>query len=66
MPMLELPGRALALRSHRFSPDDLARRLRTGATQVLGRIERDVVLLELRTVSDAEIAVLAAAIAKAT
>lgn len=65
MPMLALPGRALALRSHRFSPDELARRLRTGETQVLGRIERDVVLLELRTVSDAEVAPLAAAIAKA-
>lgn len=65
MPMLALPGRALALRSQRFSPDDLARRLRTGATPVLGRIERDVVLLDLRTVSDAEVAALAAAIGEA-
>ncbi|MBL8771546.1 MAG: L-seryl-tRNA(Sec) selenium transferase [Phenylobacterium sp.] len=65
MPMLPLPGRAVALRSRRFSPDDLARRLRNGATPVLGRIERDLLLLELRTVSDAELPALAAAIAQA-
>jgi L-seryl-tRNA(Ser) seleniumtransferase len=65
MPMLALPGRALALRSARFSADDLARRLRTGVTPVLGRIERDVVLLELRTVSDVELPALAAMIANA-
>jgi L-seryl-tRNA(Ser) seleniumtransferase len=65
MPMLALPGRAIALRSHRFRPDELARRLRTGATQVLGRIERDVVLLDLRTVADDELAPLAAAIRNA-
>jgi L-seryl-tRNA(Ser) seleniumtransferase len=65
MPMLALPGRALALRSARFSADDLAGRLRTGTTAVLGRIERDVVLLELRTVSDAELPALAAAIVEA-
>lgn len=65
MPMLALPGRALALRSARFSADDLARRLRTGVTPVLGRIERDVVLLDLRTVSDVELPALAAMIANA-
>ena len=65
MPMLALPGRALALRSPRFSAQELARRLRTGAIPALGRIERDVVLLELRTVPDAELPALAAAIADA-
>ena len=65
MPMLALPGRALALRSASFSADDLAGRLRTGATAVLGRIERDVVLLEMRTVSDAELPALVAAIVEA-
>jgi L-seryl-tRNA(Ser) seleniumtransferase len=65
MPMLALPGRALALRSARFSADELTRRLRTGATPVLGRIERDVVLLDLRTVSDVELPALAAMIANA-
>ena len=48
MPMLALPGRAIALSSLRFSAEDLARRLRTGETRVLGRIEQDQVLLDLR------------------
>lgn len=65
MPMLALPGRALAVRSLRFSADDLARRLRTGATPVLARIERDAVLLDLRTVADSELPLLAAALARA-
>ena len=65
MPMLALPGRALTLRSLRFSADELARRLRTGTTAVLARIERDTVLLDLRTVSDAELPALAAAVAAA-
>ncbi|HEY2357196.1 MAG TPA: L-seryl-tRNA(Sec) selenium transferase [Phenylobacterium sp.] len=65
MPMLALRGKAVALRSPRFSADALARRLRTGANPVLGRIERDVVLLELRTVSDLELPALAAAVANA-
>ena len=65
MPMLALPGRAVALRSAVFSADELARRLRTGSPSVLGRIERDVILVDLRTVSDAELPALAAAIVAA-
>jgi len=65
MPMHALPGWALALSSARFGADDLARRLRTGATRVLGRIERDRVLLDLRTVADAELPALAEAIRNA-
>ncbi len=66
MPMHALPGRALALRSRRISAEDLARRLRAGATRVLGRIEQDLVLLDLRTVSDAELPALAEAIRAAS
>ena len=62
MPMHPLPGVAIALRSVRFGAEDLARRLRTGATPVLGRIERDLVLLDLRTVADDELPALAQAI----
>ncbi len=65
MPMLALPGRALALWSPGFSADEMARRLRTGPTPVLARIERDAVLLDLRTVSDAELSALAAAVVDA-
>lgn len=62
MPMHTLPSRAVALRSLRFSAENLARRLRTGSTHVLGRIEQDLVLLDLRTVADAEVPALAEAI----
>lgn len=65
MPMLALPGRALALRSGQLGADDLARRLRTGSPRVLGRIERDRVLLDMRTVSDAELPAVALAIRQA-
>ena len=62
MPMHALPGRAIALRSLRFSAEVLARRLRTGPPHVLGRIEQGLVLLDLRTVADAELPALAEAI----
>ena len=59
MPMHPLPSRALALRAAGVGADDLARRLRAGATPVVGRIERDRVLLDLRTVADGELPALA-------
>lgn len=63
LPMLPLPGRALALRSLRLSAEALAHQLRTSATPILGRIEQDRVLLEMRTLADEDIPVLASAIA---
>ena len=62
MPMHALPSRALGLTSLVMSNDDLARRLRTGPTPVVGRIERDRFLLDMRTVADAELPTLASAI----
>ncbi len=63
LPMRPLPGRALALRSLRLSAEALAHQLRTSATPILGRIEQDRVLLEMRTLADEDIPVLASAIA---
>ncbi len=60
--MRPLPGRALALSCERLGAEDLALRLRTGPTRVLGRIDQDRVLLEMRTVADAEVPALAEAI----
>jgi L-seryl-tRNA(Ser) seleniumtransferase len=57
--MRALPGRALALSCWRLSAEDLAFRLRTGSVRVLGRIEQDRVLIDLRTVDDAEVPALA-------
>ena len=65
MPMHALAGFALRLSCARVSAEDLARRLRTGSTAVVGRIDHDALLLELRTVSDDELTPLAAAIAQA-
>ena len=65
MPMHALAGFALRLSCTHVSAEDLARRLRIGAIPVVGRIERDKLLLEMRTVADDDLASLAAAIAQA-
>lgn len=66
MPMHPLPSRAVALDCVGLSADTLAKRLRTGeSVRVLGRIERDRVLLDLRTVSDDEVAALAGVVSQA-
>lgn len=65
LPMLPLPGRALALRSRRLGAEELALRLRTGRVRVLGRIEQDRVLIDLRTVDDTQVSTLAGAILEA-
>ena len=65
LPMVALPGRALVLESRTLSAEDLALRLRTGRTRVLARIERNRVMVEMRTVEDAELEPLAGAIRSA-
>lgn len=62
LPMVPLPGRALSLRSRSLSAEDLALRLRMGEPRVLARIDRDRVFLEMRTVPEEDLAVLARAI----
>ena len=62
MPMQPLPSRALGLHSPRAGAEELARRLRTGPVRAIGRIERDQLLLDLRTVHDEELTALAAII----
>jgi L-seryl-tRNA(Ser) seleniumtransferase len=62
MPMHALPSRALALAAAAVGAEDLARRLRAGVPAVVGRIERDRVLLDLRTVDDSDLPALAGAI----
>jgi len=63
-----LPGQELASRGIRIrvaSPDALLARLRTGVPAVVGRIDEDHVLLDLRTVDPEEDAALATAIVAA-
>jgi len=49
-PRSRLPGYAIALRHAHLSPEDTLRYLRGLATPIIGRIEDDRVLLDLRTV----------------
>ncbi|MEX0717002.1 MAG: L-seryl-tRNA(Sec) selenium transferase [Planctomycetaceae bacterium] len=50
LPAVELPTTVLAVRHSEHSADELARCLRTGAHRVMGRVRRDEVLLDLRSV----------------
>ena len=63
--MHALSGFALQLSVSGLSAEEFARRLRTGASPVVGRIAQDRLLLDLRTVADPELAALAVAIAAA-
>jgi L-seryl-tRNA(Ser) seleniumtransferase len=59
LPLLELPGPAVALRG---APEALAARLRAADPPVIGRIETDRLLLDPRTLADDEIALVASAV----
>jgi len=61
LPLLELPGPAVALTS--ASPDELAARLRAADPPVIGRIEADRLLLDPRTLADDELELVARALA---
>jgi L-seryl-tRNA(Ser) seleniumtransferase len=63
--MHALPGYALSVQTPAMNAEALARRLRTGPVSVVGRIERDRVLLDLRTVTDGELEALSAALRRA-
>lgn len=65
LPLEELPSRAVVLAPRACSAEELARRLRLARPPVVGRIQRDRLLLDLRTVREDEVALVAAALAKA-
>jgi L-seryl-tRNA(Ser) seleniumtransferase len=52
LPMLDLPGRCLAIRIDGFSAGALEKAMRASSPPVIGRIESDMFLLNLRTVQD--------------
>jgi L-seryl-tRNA(Ser) seleniumtransferase len=60
MPTSAIVSRAVALGGR--APDAIDTALRTGTTPVIGRIEGDKVLLDVRTIGDGDIAVVAAAV----
>ncbi len=54
LPLTELPGHALAIRPRDTGVTELARRLRRGRPPVVGRMQDDCLLLDLRTVLSGE------------
>jgi L-seryl-tRNA(Ser) seleniumtransferase len=60
MPEQDLPSRAVALRPLAMKLTELERKLRQASMPVIGRIENETFLLDMRTVADDEVAVLAA------
>jgi L-seryl-tRNA(Ser) seleniumtransferase len=62
LPLLELPGPAVALEPGAAGPDRLAAALRAGDPPVVGRIEAGRVLLDVRTLAGDEIEPAAAAV----
>ncbi len=65
MPLARLPSYALSLRVKKGKIADLARALRAGTDPVLGRIESDRLLLDMRTVAQREVPRLIASLVRA-
>jgi L-seryl-tRNA(Ser) seleniumtransferase len=59
MPEQDLPSRAVALRPVSMKVTDLEKKLREASTPVIGRIENEAYLLDMRTVADDEVPLLA-------
>lgn len=55
LPLEELPSFAVAITALHTGVEELARRMRCGSTAVVGRIEHERLLLDMRTVADNEV-----------
>ncbi|MCU0559463.1 MAG: L-seryl-tRNA(Sec) selenium transferase [Desulfobacterales bacterium] len=62
LPLLELPSRCLKLRIAGMSANALEAKLRRNDPPVIGRIEDDAFVMDMRTVQEDELAIIAAAI----
>ena len=62
LPGEELPTTLVCLRDGPISPQELARRLRTGEPSVWGRVQRNRLILDVRTVTQTELEDLACAL----
>ncbi|MGI8944926.1 MAG: L-seryl-tRNA(Sec) selenium transferase [Thermoleophilaceae bacterium] len=65
LPLLELEGPVCAIGAGPLAPDELARRLRAHEPPVIGRVREDRLLLDPRTLDDAEAELAAAAAVRA-
>lgn len=62
LPLAELPSRGVALSPASMRTEQLARSLRLGEPAVVGRVQRDRLILDMRTVADDEIQPLVSAL----
>jgi L-seryl-tRNA(Ser) seleniumtransferase len=54
LPLMVLPSCAIVLKSKELSPSYIEKRMRVGEPKVIGRIESDQYLIDIRTVNDNE------------
>lgn len=54
LPLMLLPSCAVVLKSNDLSPSHIEKRMRTGEPKVIGRIENDQYIIDIRTVDDNE------------
>ena len=64
LPLQELPTIVLAIKPSNFSVNDLEENLRKGEPPIISRISKDELILDMRTVLDEEIPLLADGIEK--
>ena len=62
LPDLEIPTYCVGIRHEEITVDELAKRLREGEPPVIGKIRRDTLILDMRTVRDEEIRSIAEAV----
>jgi len=65
LPIEDLPGQAVALRHPQRSAAELEAALRAQEPPLIGRIERDTLLLDVRTLADDELPLVAEVVARA-
>lgn len=66
LPLLNLATRCVGLRADHMSVDTLERTLRANDPPIIGRIENDTFLLDVRTLADDELPLIASALANMT
>jgi L-seryl-tRNA(Ser) seleniumtransferase len=64
MPLLHLPSRCVGIRLEGMSANEIDRRLRENNPPVIGRIEDDFLMMDVRTIQESEIDVVADAVSK--
>jgi L-seryl-tRNA(Ser) seleniumtransferase len=62
LPQLQLPTRLIALQSNKLSAGEIEAAFRNAPTPVIGRISKGVFLLDVRTIADDDLPLLASAI----